>query len=287
GSAGSRRAIERHEVGPGLLETKAHPILIHDLHRPHLGLEQARTRAAVAIEGELHVLRGERITVLEADALAQGELVDEPVAAHLPRLRERRPHARPGQRPHQRIVHRVVHHEGQRGPRGIRRIKERRRQRHMHPPAHHALRPPPAPRTQHPNTEQGNSGGNHKTTRKTQTHSLSIRPDGIGLLKRVQMRGSARRPRARRTPGTLSPRPRALTKQMDPFQQPGQRPVYGVSGSMPCSLSFFLSVFRLMPRSWAARTWLLLVSRMTARRRGFSTSPTMSPCRLAEAWPRM
>src|SRR5262245_10791428 len=56
---------------------------------------------------------------------------------------------------------------------------------------------------------------------------------------------------------------------------------------MPCSLSFLRSVLRLMPRSCAARTWLLLVSRMTARRSGFSTRPTMRPWRLAEAWPRM
>src|SRR5678815_2947179 len=39
-------------------------------------------------------------------------------------------------------------------------------------------------------------------------------------LKRVQMRGGARRPHARRTFCTLSVRPRAPTKQMGPFQPP-------------------------------------------------------------------
>jgi len=42
------------------------------------------------------------------------------------------------------------------------------------------------------------------------------------LLKRVQMRGGARRSHARRTPCTLSVRPRAPTKQMGPFQQPAR-----------------------------------------------------------------
>ena len=39
------------------------------------------------------------------------------------------------------------------------------------------------------------------------------------LLKKVQLRGGARGPRARRTPCTLSVRPRAPTKQMGLFQQ--------------------------------------------------------------------
>ena len=49
-------------------------------------------------------------------------------------------------------------------------------------------------------------------------------------LKRVQMRGGARRPHARRTLRTLSVRPRAPTKQMGPFQRPASRP-----GRAPCA----------------------------------------------------
>src|SRR4029434_4968194 len=61
-------------------------------------------------------------------------------------------------------------------------------------------------------------------------------------------------------PWTLSLRPRASTKQMGLFQ----RPVYGGSGSMPCSFSFFLSVLRLIPRKLAARTLMLFRARMLA-----------------------
>src|SRR6266849_1042819 len=41
------------------------------------------------------------------------------------------------------------------------------------------------------------------------------------LLKKAQMRGGARRQHARRSLSTLSVRPRAPTKQMDLFEQPG------------------------------------------------------------------
>src|SRR5213594_474330 len=40
------------------------------------------------------------------------------------------------------------------------------------------------------------------------------------MLKKVQMRGGARRPHARRSLSTLSVRPRAPTKQMGLFQHP-------------------------------------------------------------------
>src|SRR2546425_693073 len=48
------------------------------------------------------------------------------------------------------------------------------------------------------------------------------------LIKKVQMRGGARPPHARRTSCTLSVRPRAPTKQMDLFHQPAMR---GTPGS--------------------------------------------------------
>src|SRR5438045_4063130 len=40
-------------------------------------------------------------------------------------------------------------------------------------------------------------------------------------MRRVQLRGGARRPHARRTLCTLSVRPRAPTKQMGPYRGPG------------------------------------------------------------------
>src|ERR1700682_413180 len=42
------------------------------------------------------------------------------------------------------------------------------------------------------------------------------------MLKKVQMRGGARRPHARRSLSTLSVRPRAPTKQMGLFQHPAR-----------------------------------------------------------------
>src|SRR4029077_6138267 len=43
------------------------------------------------------------------------------------------------------------------------------------------------------------------------------------LLKKVQLRGGARRQHARRTLCTLSVRPRAPTKQMGPYRRPSRR----------------------------------------------------------------
>src|SRR3990170_1049143 len=43
------------------------------------------------------------------------------------------------------------------------------------------------------------------------------------------MRGGARVPRARRTPGTLSPRPREPTKQMGPYRRPGAADLPGLA----------------------------------------------------------
>src|SRR5438477_2636840 len=40
-------------------------------------------------------------------------------------------------------------------------------------------------------------------------------------MRRVQLQGGARRPHARRTPCTLSVRPRAPTKQMGPYRRSG------------------------------------------------------------------
>src|SRR3989442_1663125 len=56
--------------------------------------------------------------------------------------------------------------------------------------------------------------------------SASARRSGVNtsplsrLLKKVRMRGGARGPHARRTPGTSSVRPRAPTKERGPFRQP-------------------------------------------------------------------
>ena len=103
------RGVEREEVGPRLLELEAHPVRIDDLDRGHLVLQELRGGAAVALEAELHVLRGERIAVVEHDALAQDELVAESVLGHGPRLGERRGHGVARHGLHHGVVQRVEH----------------------------------------------------------------------------------------------------------------------------------------------------------------------------------
>src|SRR5688500_15729158 len=55
------------------------------------------------------------------------------------------------------------------------------------------------------------------------------------MLKKVQMRGGAQRPHARRSRSTLSGRPRAPTKQMGLFQHPARAALArGGPGALPC-----------------------------------------------------
>jgi hypothetical protein len=101
-----------------------------------LVLEQLRRRAAIALEGELHVLGGERIAVVKDDALAQDELVAEPVLRHGPRLGERRRHAIAGHGLHQRVVQGVedLHERDDAGV--LRGIEPRGGQGDVHRPRH-------------------------------------------------------------------------------------------------------------------------------------------------------
>src|SRR5439155_1522016 len=88
-----RRAVERHEVGPRLLEAEANALGIDDLDRGHPGLERGGAATLVALERELHVVGGQRLAVVEPQALAQHELVAEPVLRDRPRLRRDAPNA--------------------------------------------------------------------------------------------------------------------------------------------------------------------------------------------------
>src|SRR2546429_6136394 len=49
-----RSPVERHEVGPGLVEVKAHSARVDHLHLADFLLQQCRGRAAVAIRSEEH-----------------------------------------------------------------------------------------------------------------------------------------------------------------------------------------------------------------------------------------
>src|SRR5438132_7393663 len=69
GRARRRRPDERHEVGPGFLEADTHAIPVDDLDGGNLLLQELRRRPAIALEGELYVLRGHEVSVVEPDRL--------------------------------------------------------------------------------------------------------------------------------------------------------------------------------------------------------------------------
>src|SRR3989449_11184642 len=75
-------------------------------------LEFLEPGAAVSLETELHVLRGDRIAVVELELAAQLELVHPSVRALFPRLREAITHLLPGQRADHRVVDGIEHSEG-------------------------------------------------------------------------------------------------------------------------------------------------------------------------------
>src|SRR5215467_6857368 len=103
-------AVEGHEVGPRFLEHEAHAPAVDDPDFLDLALEQRRGPTPVALEGELHVLGGDWITVVELGR-PQHEVEGEPVRRHRPRLGQAGCHGPGGHRLHQGVVNRVEHHE--------------------------------------------------------------------------------------------------------------------------------------------------------------------------------
>src|SRR5207249_7238774 len=102
--------------------------------------EELRPRALVALEGELHVGGRDRLAVVELHALADDELVREPVLRRRPRLREAR-RVLPGRHGlHQRVVQRVEHHERRDDALGLGGVEPAGGQRDVHAPGHGALR---------------------------------------------------------------------------------------------------------------------------------------------------
>src|SRR5207247_6039656 len=102
---------------------EAHAPGIHDLDFTYALLEELRPRAPVALEREFHVLGRHRIAVVELDALADDELVGEPVLRLRERLREARRVRSRWHRLHQSVVERVQHHERRDDPLGLGRIE--------------------------------------------------------------------------------------------------------------------------------------------------------------------
>ena len=101
-----------------------------------LSFMRLRRRAAIALEGELHVVGGDGLAVVEPRALAQHELVDEAVLGQAPRLGQARRHGVAGHRLHQRVVQRVEHHERRADPGRLGGIEPGRGERDVNGPGH-------------------------------------------------------------------------------------------------------------------------------------------------------
>src|SRR5262245_45174917 len=85
-TAGAR--IEGQKVGPRLVELEADASSIGCFDRRHLLLDQSLIGAAVALEGELDVLGGDRLAIVEFDAITEHEVPAQSVLRRRPRLRE-------------------------------------------------------------------------------------------------------------------------------------------------------------------------------------------------------
>src|SRR3989442_8210694 len=83
---GRRCTVERHEIRPRFLEHEPDATGIHDLNFAHAVFQELHAGAAVAIVGKLHVLRRDRIAVVELDTLAEHELIGQSVLRLAPRL---------------------------------------------------------------------------------------------------------------------------------------------------------------------------------------------------------
>ena len=134
--AGGQASVIGHEIGPGLLQTKAHPGRIRGLHARDSLFQELRRRAPVALERELHVVGRDGIAVVEPGTLAKDELVDEAVLRDAPGFGQARRHGVTGHRLHQRVVQRVEDHERRPDPRSLCRIEPRGSDRDVSSPRH-------------------------------------------------------------------------------------------------------------------------------------------------------
>ena len=130
GTGGTR--IEGEEIRPWLLQFEADVLRIRRLHRVHALLHQTMPGAAIALERKFHIVGGDRLAIVEQRALAQHEVVAEPVLGRGPGFRETRRRVLPGHRLHHGIVQRVHQHERRDDARRLCRIEPCRRQRDVH-----------------------------------------------------------------------------------------------------------------------------------------------------------
>jgi len=113
---------------------------VERLDRGDARLHHVVRGAAVALEGELHILGGDRLAVVELGAVAQREIVDQRVLGSRPGFREAGPHRLAGHRLHQRVMQGVHHHERGDDPRRLGRVEPGRRQRDVNAPGQLSLR---------------------------------------------------------------------------------------------------------------------------------------------------
>ena len=128
---GGRGAVERHKVGPDLLQMKADHPRIDDFDPLHLFLQHRRAGPLVPVEAEFDVLGRQRIAVVECQPRAQLELVGQAVLALLPGFGQRRTHLLSGIGAHERVVERVEDAERRDLRRRQRGIEPGRRNRHV------------------------------------------------------------------------------------------------------------------------------------------------------------
>src|SRR6185503_17146727 len=124
-SAGRRRRVEDQEVGPGRVQHEPHPVLVGNLHGLYSLVKQLARDAPVTLEGKLHIVGREGIAIVKLEALAELELVYEPVRAFPPRLRQTRRHVVTWQGLGQGVVQRVQELEQGAEDRGLRGIEKR------------------------------------------------------------------------------------------------------------------------------------------------------------------
>ena len=157
-----RGAIKHHEVGPWLIQLEANMPLVHRLHGGNLLLQNILRGAFVALERELDVFRGNGIAIMESDAIAQHEIVAQPVRRCRPGFGEAGRQFLARHRLHDRVMQRVQDHERRDDPRRLGRVEPGRRQRDMHAPGQLTLR------RAFPGEARGNAGKSQRRAARQQ-----------------------------------------------------------------------------------------------------------------------
>jgi hypothetical protein len=126
-----RGRVKCQEVRPWVFQAKADVLRVEDVDRGDPALHQVARRSAIAVEREFDVLGAERVAVVKGEAVAQGEIVSQPVFGGADRLGKARGQALARHRLHHPIVQGVKHHERRDDAGRVGRVEPCRRQRDM------------------------------------------------------------------------------------------------------------------------------------------------------------